>query len=63
MRLALHTGQLVKCLLVILSPVIVLLIPTTEDFTAELRLFFAITVAFLFIIVFDLMEIWCRLFY
>lgn len=57
MRLALHTGQLVKCLLVILSPVIVLLIPTTEDFTAELRLFFAITVAFLFIIVFDLMEI------
>ena len=57
MSFSLNRNQLIKCLIVILTPVIIMMIPISEHFTSELRLFFAITLAFLFLIVFDLMDL------
>ena len=50
-------SQLVKYLVTLLAPVFILLIPTSEYFTQELRLFFAITIMYLFLIVFDFMDL------
>ena len=52
-----NKSQLVKYLVTLLAPVFILLIPTSEYFTQELRLFFAITVIYLFLIVFDFMDL------
>jgi len=46
-----------KYISIFLIPIVIMLLPVSEHFTTELRLFFAITVTFLVLIVFDLMDL------
>ena len=57
MTISSNKSQLVKYLVTLLAPVFILLIPTSEYFTQELRLFFSITIMYLFLIVFDFMDL------
>lgn len=57
MSVSINKSKIIKCIVVVLTPILIMMVPVTENFTADLRLFFAITVTFLFMIVFDLMDL------
>lgn len=56
LKAGLNKGELIKWLISIIVPVIILLIPTNDIFTGQMRTFFAITVCGLFIIAFEFFD-------
>ena len=56
LKAGLNKGELIKWLISIIVPIIILLIPTNDIFTGQMRTFFAITVCGLFIIAFEFFD-------